>query len=219
LTNPLSYAVIRECQNPKCNLRFPDIYELDVSIKCPICGSSAFIRETIDLTKDFRDINDWKPLRKFTLILDNLRSVYNVGAIFRTAIGLGLNHVYLCGITPTPKHKNFTKTSLGAENFINWGKSLNCVEQCKLLKEIGYQLISIESTTESISLLNINKNDLGDDNKIAIIVGNEITGIDPKVLSLSDLVISIPITGKNKSYNVTTALGIALFHLSALSSI
>jgi tRNA G18 (ribose-2'-O)-methylase SpoU len=190
---------------------------LDVSINCPICGSAAFIKETIDLTKDCRD-NNWKSFREFTLILDNVRSVYNVGAIFRTAIGLGLNHVYLCGITPTPKHKKFTKTSLGAENFINWEKSLNCVEQCKLLKEIGYQLISIESTAESISLLNINKNDF-EGNKIAIIVGNEITGIDPKVLSFSDLVISIPIIGENKSYNVTTALGIALFHLGALSSI
>jgi tRNA G18 (ribose-2'-O)-methylase SpoU len=191
---------------------------LDVSINCPICGSAAFIKETIDLTKDCRDNNNWKSFRKFILILDNVRSVYNVGAIFRTAIGLGLNHVYLCGITPTPKHKKFTKTSLGAENFINWEKSLNCVEQCKSLKEIGYQLIAIESTSESISLLNIKKIDLGD-SKIAIIVGNEITGIDPKVLSLSDLVISIPITGKNKSFNVTTALGIALFHLSALSLI
>ena len=218
MTNPLSYAVIRECQNPKCNLRFPDSYELDISINCPICGSAALIKETINLTKDCRDINNWKPFREFTLILDNVRSVYNVGAIFRTAIGLGLNHVYLCGITPTPKHRQFSKTSLGAENFINWEKSLNCVEQCKSLKEIGYQLISIESTSESISLLNIKKIDLGD-SKTAIIVGNEITGIDPKVLSLSDLVISIPITGKNKSFNVTTALGIALFHLSALSLI
>ena len=183
-----------------------------------MCGSAALIKETINLTKDCRDINNWKPFREFTLILDNVRSVYNVGAIFRTAIGLGLNHVYLCGITPTPKHRQFSKTSLGAENFINWEKSLNCVEQCKSLKEIGYQLISIESTSESISLLNIKKIDLGD-SKTAIIVGNEITGIDPKVLSLSDLVISIPITGKNKSFNVTTALGIALFHLSALSLI
>jgi len=218
LTNPLSFAVIRECQNPKCNLRFPDTYVLDVSINCPICSSAAVIKETIDLTKDCRDNNNWKQLRKFTLILDNVRSVYNVGAIFRTAIGLGLNHIYLCGITPTPKHKKFTKTSLGAEIFTNWEKSLNCVEQCRSLKEIGYQLISIESTAESVSLLNINKKDLWD-NKIAIIVGNEITGIDPKVLSLCDLVISIPITGKNKSFNVTTALGIALFHQCALSSI
>ena len=218
MTNPLSYAVIRECQNPKCNLRFPDSYELDISINCPICGSAALIKETIDLTKDCRDIINWKPFRDFTLILDNVRSVYNVGAIFRTAIGLGLNHVYLCGITPTPKHKQFKKTSLGAENFINWEKSLNCVEQCKSLKEKGYQLISIESTSESISLLNLKKVDLGD-SKTAIIVGNEITGIDPKVLSLSDLVISIPITGKNKSFNVTTALGIALFHLGVLSLI
>lgn len=217
MTKPLSYAVVRECQNPKCNLRFPDTCDLDVSILCPICGSAAVIKESIDLTNDCRD-NNWKPFNEFTLILDNVRSVYNVGAIFRTAVGLGLNHVYLCGITPTPNHKNFTKTSLGAENFIIWEKSLNCVEQCKSLKKIGYQLFSIESTAESISLLNIKKNNLGD-NKIAIIVGNEITGIDPKVISLSDLVISIPISGINKSFNVTTALGIALFHLISLRSI
>lgn len=218
MTNPLSCAVIRECQNPKCNLRFPDTCDLDVSIYCPICGSATLTQESIDLTKDCRDNINWKPSNEFTLILDNVRSVYNVGAIFRTAVGLGLNQVYLCGITPTPKHKMFAKTSLGAETFINWEKSLNCVEQCKSLKKKGYQLISIESAAESISLLKIKKKDLGD-NKKAIIVGNEITGIDPKALSLSDLVISIPITGKNKSYNVTTALGIALFHLSALSSI
>jgi len=61
-----------------------------------------------------------------------------VGAIFRAIAGYGLRQVYLCGITPTPKNKFFTKTSLGAENFINWGKSLNCVGVCKKLKEIGY---------------------------------------------------------------------------------
>lgn len=218
MTNPLSYAVFRECQNLDCNLRFPDICNLDISINCPICGSAAIIKEVADLTEDYRDKKNWKPPREFTPILDNVRSVYNVGAIFRTAVGLGLNQIYLCGITPTPTHKNFTKTSLGAENFIKWEKSLNCVEQCKSLKEIGYQLISIESTAESISLINIKKDNLFG-KKIALVVGNEITGIDPEVLFLSDLVISIPIIGKNKSFNVTTALGIALFHLIALSSI
>ena len=218
MTPPLSYAVFRECQNPDCNLRFPDIYNLYTSIICPVCGSAAIIKEVTDLTEDHRDKNDWKPPREFIPILDNIRSVYNVGAIFRTAVGLGSNQVYLCGITPTPNHKNFTKTSLGAENSLKWKKSLNCVKQCKSLKEIGYQLISIESTAESISLVNMKKDNLYG-KKIAVIVGNEITGIDPEVLFLSDLVISIPIIGKNKSFNVTTALGIALFHLIALSSI
>ncbi|MHA1888238.1 MAG: TrmH family RNA methyltransferase [Promethearchaeota archaeon] len=218
MTNPPSYAVFRECQNSDCNLRFPDICNLDISINCPICGSAAIIKEVTDLTEDHRDNNNLEPPREFTLILDNVRSVYNVGAIFRTAVGLGLNQVYLCGITPTPNHKNFTKTSLGAENSLKWKKSLNCVEQCKSLKEIGYHLISIETTSESISLINMKKDNFYG-KKIAVIVGNEITGIDPEVLFLSDLVISIPIIGKNKSFNVTTALGIALFHLISLSSI
>ena len=155
---------------------------------------------------------------EFIPILDNVRSVYNVGAIFRTAVGYGLRQVYLCGITPTPKHKSFAKTSLGAEKFIYWEKSLNCVDLCKILKDIGYQIISIESTTKSISPIDVGKKDFKC-KKIAVIVGNEITGIDPKVIMLSDLVISIPIIGKNKSFNVTTALGIALFYLVNLASI
>jgi tRNA G18 (ribose-2'-O)-methylase SpoU len=191
---------------------------LDDPIYCPLCSSKVIIKETIDLTEDYRENVNWKSSIEFSPILDNVRSVYNVGAIFRTAAGYGLRHVYLCGITPTPKHKKFAKTSLGAENFINWEKSLNCVEQCKSLKEIGYQIMSIESTAESISLINVKKEDLRS-NKIAVIVGNEITGIDPEVISLSDLIISIPIIGENKSFNVTTALGIALFHLITLISI
>jgi len=218
MTNILSHAVIRECQNPVCKFRFPDINYLEDSIHCPICGSIAVIKETIDLTEDHRqNVNRRSPI-EFSTILDNVRSVYNVGAIFRIAVGYGLGHVYLCGITPTPKHKNFTKASLGSENFIFWEKALNCVDQCKSLKDIGYQLLSIESAPESISLVKVQKEVLWS-NKIAIIVGNEIAGIDPKVISLCDLIISIPIIGKNKSFNVTTALGIALFQLINIVSI
>jgi len=218
MTNILSHAVIRECLNPECKFRFPDTNYLDDPISCPLCGCEVVIKETIDLTEDNRKNINFKSSIEFIPILDNVRSVYNVGAIFRTAAGYGLHHAHLCGITPTPKHKNFTKTSLGAENFISWEKSLNCVDLCKSLKDNGYQIISIESTTESISLINVEEEDLRC-KKIAIIIGNEISGIDPKVIMLSDLVISIPIIGENKSFNVTTALGIALFHLVTLASI
>jgi len=95
---------------------------LDDSIDCPLCGFKVVIKETIDLAEDHREIDTCKSSIEFIPILDNVRSVYNVGAIFRTAAGYGLRHVYLCGITPTPKHKNFFKTSLGAENFYFLGK-------------------------------------------------------------------------------------------------
>ena len=91
---------------------------MDDSIDCPLCGFKVVIKETIDLTEDHREIDTCKSSIEFIPILDNVRSVYNVGAIFRTAAGYGLRHVYLFGITPTPKHKNFSKTSLGAENYI-----------------------------------------------------------------------------------------------------
>jgi len=155
MTKTPSHAVIRERQNPECKFRFPDTNSIDKSICCPICGSALVIKETIDLSKDYRKKVNTKTSVQFVSILDNVRSIYNVGAIFRTAVGYGLSHVYLCGITPTPKHRKFAKTSLGAEKYINWKKFLNCVDQCKSLKDIGYQLISIESTAGSVSLINL----------------------------------------------------------------
>ena len=96
---------------------------MDDSIDCPLCGFKVVIKETIDLTEDHREIDTCKSSIEFIPILDNVRSVYNVGAIFRTAAGYGLRHVYLCGITPTPKHKNFPKQVL-ARKIIFFGKSL-----------------------------------------------------------------------------------------------
>ena len=216
--NNLIEAVIRECQNPCCKFRFPDTENLNSSGNCLLCGFKTVISETIDLTEDHREDEKSKSTIEIIAILDNLRSVYNAGAIFRTAHGYGIRNIYPCGITPTPIHRKFHKTSLGAEEYVNWEKSLNCVDRCISLKDLGYQLMAIESTVESISLMKI-KNDNLDNKRIAIIVGNEIVGIDPKVVSLCDLVVSIPISGENKSFNVTTAFGIAIFHITSLISI
>ena len=93
------------------------------------------IKEIIDTTKDYRVAHEGNIPLNIVLILDNIRSIFNVGAIFRTAIGFGLHSVYLCGITPTPENIKLRKTSLGAENKLIWQKNNNCVDQCQLLKE------------------------------------------------------------------------------------
>jgi 23S rRNA (guanosine2251-2'-O)-methyltransferase len=217
MNETLSHSVLRQCRNPECKFRFPDTNFLETKIPCPICNTSTDLIQRIDLSIDERIKNSWQIPIEFASVLDNIRSVYNVGAIFRTALGFGLRKIYLCGITPTPNHKNFNKTSLGAERYVYWEKSLNCVEQCKVLQNDGYKIISIETSDNAISILNVNKKTITW-NKIAVVVGNEISGVDPQVIALSNLVISIPINGANKSFNVTTAFGIAVYHLANIIS-
>ncbi|MDO9547105.1 MAG: TrmH family RNA methyltransferase [Pelolinea sp.] len=213
----LSHSVIRECSNPDCKFRFPDTNSQQPQIPCPICNSPTNLVNTIDLSQDNRRNNFWKIPQSFIAVIDNVRSVYNVGAIFRTAIGFGLSKIYLCGITPTPSHKNFSKVSLGAEKYMLWERSLNCVDLIIALKNAGSKIVSVETSKNATSILDANK-----DNFIwkdfALVVGNEISGIDPKIISMSDLVFSIPINGENKSFNVTTAFGIALYHLASIVS-
>jgi 23S rRNA (guanosine2251-2'-O)-methyltransferase len=212
----LLHSVIRECTQSKCKFRFPDTNYLQLNVQCPICQSKTEIVNLLDLSLDYRNNNNyWEDSSDFIAILDNIRSVYNVGALFRTSVGLGLKRIFLCGITPTPDHKNFTKSSLGSENEVVWGKSLNCVDQITTIKESGYKIISIENSDKAIPIQKLTKNNFSQ-KKVALVVGNEISGVDPDVLSISDSIISIPINGKNKSFNVTTAFGIALYHLSII---
>ena len=99
--NILMKAVIRECQNPCCKFRFPDTDNINSSGNCLLCGFETLISETIDLTEDHREDEKSKSSIEIIAILDNLRSVYNTGAIFRTAHGYGIRNIYLCCIKPT----------------------------------------------------------------------------------------------------------------------
>ena len=108
--------VFRECTNPECRFRYPDLNSPHTKAYCPKCGQIAEIRETIDLDSPEADKPALKPAGSgFKVILDNIRSLYNVGSIFRTSDGFGVDELLLCGITPTPDHPRFSKTSLGAE--------------------------------------------------------------------------------------------------------
>ena len=208
-------AVFRECQNQICRFRFPDIQVYTENALCPLCNAKTIIVEKTFLTNDYRTKFQGKPKFNITAVLDNIRSVHNVGSIFRTAVGLDLNKIYLCGISPTPEHRSFQKTSFGAEKFIEWEKSLNSPKTINFLQSTGYKTISLEITKNSKQLDQIEPGVVRGD-KFAIVVGNEIAGIDPMILNSSDLVLSIPISGANKSFNVAVAFGIAVYQLRKL---
>lgn len=131
-----------------------------------------------------------------------------MGAIMRTGDGVGIEKVYLCGITATPKHPKVVKTALGAENFVKWEYRKNITVLLKKLKREEYQCVSLEIHEKSINIWEAQFS-----NRVALIVGNEVTGIDSKVINLSDLTIHIPMYGEKESLNVATATGIAVYEI------
>ena len=151
--------------------------------------------------------------RSLVVILDSIRSAYNVGAVFRTADGLGVKKLYLCGITPTPNTKEgVVKTALGAENSIPWEYQPSGLIAASLLKKQGYNLIALERTATSI-LINDYCPDSSDKRTIALILGNEKAGVDPGIIALCEEVIALPMMGKKASLNVAVAFGAAAYWL------
>lgn len=149
-------------------------------------------------------------------ILDNIRSVYNVGSIFRTADGAGADKLYLCGITPTPLNKignprkKMNKVALGAEKSVEWEKKENTVECIKELKRNGFSIYAIEESPKSKTYTNIKQKP----NKIALVFGNEVDGLDNRILEVSDEILEIPMKGKKKSLNVAVSFGVITYYFS-----
>lgn len=146
------------------------------------------------------------------LILPDIRSAINVGAIFRTADAIGIDKIYLVGVTPRPNdrfgrvQKDIAKSALGAESWLDWEYKEKLIPLVNKLKKDGYQIIAIEQDKNSKDYKNLKLN-----KKVAIILGEEVNGILPKVLSLCDDIAQIPMYGKKESLNVSVACGVALF--------
>ena len=140
-------------------------------------------------------------------ILDNIRSAWNVGSIFRTADGTGIKKLYLCGITPTPNNPKVSKTALGAEHSVAWEKANNAFLLANQLKSHDFQLWALEDLKKSQPLFDVEIEITGV--PVVLVVGNELSGIDPGVLELCDKVIAIPMLGNKRSYNVSVAFAIA----------
>lgn len=148
------------------------------------------------------------------LILNDIRSVENVGAIFRTSDAVGIDKIYLTGYTPTPldrfgrKRGDLAKSALGAEEFVKWEQKKLVCPVIARLKRDGFQIIAIEQDERSVDYKKVK---IGDKN--AFIVGTEVTGIPKNILEKCDVVTEIPMRGKKESLNVSVALGVALFRI------
>lgn len=149
------------------------------------------------------------------LILHNIRSVHNVGSIFRTADAAGVSKIVLTGYTPAPTdrfnrpRKDFVKVSLGAEQSVPWEAAPELAPVLKKLKKDGYTVVAIEQSKNSTPLFDYKPKGA----KIAVIMGNEVRGISPRSLQYADHVLEIPMRGKKESLNVSVAAGVALFQI------
>lgn len=143
-----------------------------------------------------------------TVLLDNLRSAYNVGSFFRTADAAKLDRLVLCGISSCPPHKGVVKTALGAEESVRWEYREDSVEAALQLRSSGHELAVIETSHHAIDVF-----DWVPQFPVAVIFGNELDGIRPEVLGLCDTHIRLPMLGMKHSLNVATAGGIVMYEL------
>ena len=155
--------------------------------------------------------DDFKQTEKIPLIvvLDNVRSLHNVGSVFRTSDAFLVEAVYLCGITATPPHAEIHKTALGAEHTVNWEYFENTLDAITKLKQEGYHIAAIEQAENSEMLDSLSIQD----KKYAIILGNEVKGVDQAVMDQCDSCIEIPQYGTKHSLNVSVTSGIVIWEM------
>lgn len=154
-----------------------------------------------------------KQKQEICLALDNIRSGENVGSIFRTADAVGVSKIYLCGITPIPPHPKIAKAALGAEKYVPWEYHK---QTWRCLLELKYQnakikIVALEQAPRSTNLFKYRP---PENNDLVLIVGNEVCGLNKKILSLADKIVEIPMYGKKESLNVAVAAGVALYELT-----
>ena len=157
-------------------------------------------------------VEEYKEVKKLrvTVVLDNVRSEMNVGSVFRTADAFLIERICLCGITPQPPKAEIHKTALGAEESVDWQyypTTLDCINQ---LKEDGYRICSIEQVHDSVALQDFVVNN---EQKTAIVLGNEVKGVSQQVVDASDLCIEIPQQGTKHSLNISCCAAIVMWHV------
>lgn len=143
--------------------------------------------------------------------LDNVRSMHNVGAVFRTADCFRIEKIILGGFTPVPPHREITKTAIGAELTVNWEHHTDLIPVIRSLQKEGYTICSLEQVTDSRIL---NEFPVDKEKKYVLLLGHEIKGVSQELVDLSDAALEIPQYGTKHSLNVSVAAGIALHHLS-----
>jgi 23S rRNA (guanosine2251-2'-O)-methyltransferase len=159
-------------------------------------------------------VEEFKSQEKLPVIvvLDNVRSMHNIGSIFRTSDGFSIESIALCGITAQPPHREIEKTALGATQSVDWKYYGTTLEAVQFLRKDGYQILAVEQALDS-TMLNTFVPDK--EKKYALILGNEVNGVDEEVMKEIDKCIEIPQFGTKHSFNITIAAGIVLWDFFA----
>ncbi len=159
--------------------------------------------------------DEFKQATKITLqlVIDNLRSMHNVGSVFRSADAFRVSHIHLCGHTPVPPHKGIHKTALGATESVDWSYHKRTVDVVNALKSKGVKVYCLEQTQNSIALEDFCK-ELHVDETVALVLGNEVSGVDQDVIDASHGAVEIPQYGTKHSLNVAVSAGIAIWSVA-----
>ncbi len=212
----MSEYAICECSNPACRLRYPAGRRDNAFTRCPACH--APVAHFPCPSPTMQDAGAERPAvpgdsaaRGLHALLDNVRSVYNVGSIFRSADGAGFDTLYLCGVTPTPGNPKLAKTALGAHNTVRWETWTNAVDLAQRLLAEGYHLWALEEGVHAEPLLAAPP----PPTPTVLVVGSEVTGVDPGLLELCERTLAIPMRGAKRSLNVATAFGVAAVILAS----
>src|SRR5664279_4737582 len=147
----------------------------------------------------------------FIIVLDNVRSLSNVGSIFRTADAFLTKAIYLCGITSCPPHREIQKTALGATESVTWKYFATTTEAVNELKKKGYKIIAIEQAEGSTELQNLQ---IEKNRKYALVFGHEVNGVDQEIVNICDQCVEIPQFGTKHSFNIAISVGIVLWEVN-----
>jgi 23S rRNA (guanosine2251-2'-O)-methyltransferase len=200
---------ICQCMRPDCRFRFPLYSAPAENLICPKCGGPTHICD-FDQPGVQAPINPGTPPGPdIEVLFDNIRSAYNVGSMLRTADGVGVKFLHFCGITPTPDHKKVAKTALGAQFSTPWEQHWDGPQAVSNIRAQGSLVwgLEISQRSEPIHEAIIKSGNA----PLLLVIGNEITGIDPDILSQCDRIVRIPMFGLKQSLNVSIAFSVAVY--------
>lgn len=168
------------------------------------------MRKLLNSELNRKSVDEFKKAEKIpvVIVLDNIRSLNNIGSVFRTADAFLVNAILLCGITATPPHRDIQKTALGATDSVYWKYYEKSVEAINELKTKGFTILAIEQTEDSVSLEDFQPKA---EEKYAFVFGHEVRGVDQKIVDLSHFAIEIPQYGTKHSFNISVSAGIILW--------
>ncbi|HEY0138390.1 MAG TPA: TrmH family RNA methyltransferase [Nannocystis sp.] len=216
----MSKFVTRQCTRADCRLRFPVAADSTLGDRCPHCGTET----AVDLGYDSLDARvpaagvaagpapTQVPGPAVSALLDNVRSLRNVGSMFRTADGAGLQHMHLGGFTPTPAHPQMAKTSLGAESTVPWTLHRDGAAAAAMLRSAGHRLWALEGGPDAEDFYGVTLS-ARTGPPIVLVLGHEVSGVDPRILACCEKVLRLPMLGSKGSLNVSVAFGIAVYGL------